>query len=196
MSDRGSKKKRLPKSQAQPSPWPKRLIAAAGIGIVLLLVAVVLFSPKPIRGVPDGTELVAVAAAVHVEGDIHEESEVPAGGAHAPIWQNCGFYDTPIRSENVVHSLEHGAVWISFDPTLPPDDIDRLRGFSRPLDKVLISPVPGQEALIIVTAWGAQLKLDDAGDRRLEQFVNEFEGSRDAPEPGGRCTGGVGEPVG
>ena len=197
MSDRASsKKKRSSKGQAQPSPWPKRLIAVAGIGIVLLLVAVVLFSSSPPRGVPEGTEIVAVGAPEHVEGDIHEEGEVPAGGAHDSIWQNCGFYDTPIRSENAVHSLEHGAVWITYDPALNPDDIDRLKAFSNPLDKVLISPVPGQDALIIATAWGVQLELDDAGDQRLEQFVNEFEGSRGAPEPGARCSGGIGNPVG
>lgn len=196
MSDKAtSGEKPFPKGQA-PSPWPKRLAIAAGIGIVLALVAAVVFSSTPLRGVPEGTETVAVGAPLHVEGDIHEEGEVPAGGSHDPIWQNCGFYDTPIRSENAVHSLEHAAVWITYDPDLSPDDIDRLRGFSRQLDKVLISPVPGQKAPIIVTAWGSQLSLDDASDTRLEQFVNEFEGSPEAPEPGARCSGGVGEPVG
>jgi len=187
--------KPFPKGQA-PSPWPKRLAIAAGIGIVLALVAAVVFSTTPLRGVPEGTETVAVGPPLHVEGDIHEEGEVPAGGSHSPIWQNCGFYDTPIRSENAVHSLEHAAVWITYDPDLSTDDIDRLRGFSRQLDKVLISPVPGQKAPIMVTAWGSQLSLDDASDTRLEQFVNEFEGSPEAPEPGAPCSGGVGEPVG
>ncbi len=197
MSDKTtSKGKPLPKGQAQGSPWPKRLAMAAGIVIVLGLVAAVVFSSTPLRGVPEGTETVAVAAPLHIEGVIYAEGEVPAGGSHAPIWQNCGFYDTPIRSENAVHSLEHATVWITYDPNLALDDIDRLRGFSRPLDKVLISPVPGQEAPIIVTAWGNQLLLDDASDTRLEQFVNEFEGSPGAPEPGARCSGGVGEPVG
>ncbi len=196
MSDRAtSGGKPFPKGQA-PSPWPKRLAIAAGIGIVLALVAAVVLSSTPLRGVPEGTETVAVGAPLHVEGDIHEEGEVPAGGSHSPIWQNCGFYDTPIRSENVVHSLEHAAVWITYDPDLSSEDIDRLRGFSRQLDKVLISPVPGQKAPLIVTAWGSQLSLDDASDTRLEQFVNEFEGSPGAPEPGARCSGGVGEPVG
>ncbi len=196
MSDKAtSKGKPFPKDQA-PSPWPKRLAIAAGIGIVLALVAAVVFSSAPLRGVPEGTETVAVGAPLHVEGDIYADGEVPAGGSHNPIWQNCGFYDTPIRSENAVHSLEHAAGLITYDPDLAPDDINRLRGFSRQLDKVLISPVPDQKAPIIVTAWGSQLSLDDASDSRLEQFVNEFEGSPGAPEPGARCSGGVGEPVG
>lgn len=187
--------KTIPKRKGQPSPWPKRFTVAAGVAVVLGLVAAVLFSSPPLRGVPDGTETVTFGFREHVDGDIHEEGEVPAGGPHAPIWQNCGFYDTPVRSENVVHSLEHGAVWISYDPNLGSDDIDRLRGFSGP--KVVVSPVPGQEGPVIATAWGKQLSLDDASDSRLDQFVNEFEGARgEAPEPGARCSGGVGEPVG
>jgi hypothetical protein len=58
-----------------------------------------------------------------------------------------------------------------------------------------VSPVAGQGSPIIVTAWANQLELTDANDARLAQFVNEFEGSFDAPEPGGRCTGGTGSPV-
>ena len=34
-------------------------------------------------------------------------------GEHNPVWQNCGFYNKPVRDESAVHSLEHGAVWIT-----------------------------------------------------------------------------------
>lgn len=177
------------------SPWPKRLIWIGGTALVLGLGAIVFFNSPAVRGVPEGTAQVPVAAPAHVEGDLHEDGDVPAGGPHAEIWQNCGFYDTEIRSENAVHSLEHGAVWITFEPGLPADQVDKLKGFTGGFDKVLVSPVAGQGSPIIVTAWANQLNLDDAGDPRLAQFVNEFEGSFDAPEPGGRCNGGIGTPA-
>ncbi|MEN8235131.1 MAG: DUF3105 domain-containing protein [Actinomycetota bacterium] len=190
---RGAKK---PPGQAGgESPWPKRLIWIAGTALVLGLVTVVFFSNPALRGVPEGTEQVAVAAPAHVDGDLHDDGEVPAGGPHDEVWQNCGFYDTEVRSENAVHSLEHGAVWITYEPGLAEDQLRQLRGFTRGPDKVLVSPVAGQGAPIIVTAWANQLEIDDANDDRLAQFVNEFEGSLDAPEPGGRCSGGVGSPV-
>lgn len=183
-------KRRPKKKRGQPkqeSPWPKRLLGAAGVGVVLVLVAAVLFSKTPLRGVPDGTEQVAVGQRQHVDGLLYDANEVPAGGPHAAVWANCGYYETPIAAENAVHSLEHGAVWITYRPDVGDDQINRLRGFVRGIDKVLVSPVPGQATPIIATAWATQLELSDANDDRLEQFVNEFEGSRDAPEPGGAC---------
>lgn len=176
------------------SPWAKRLVWIAGIVIVGGLSAIVWFSQPEIRGVPDGTQTVAVGDPLHVDGDIHAEGEVPAGGAHDAIWQNCGFYAEEIRSENAVHSLEHGAVWITYDPSLSGEDVQSLRRFVKRTEKVLVSPVAGQSAPIIVTAWATQLELDDPTDLRLEQFVNEFSGASSAPEPGAHCTGGVGHP--
>ena len=175
------------KQSPQPSPWPKRLLIAGGLGIVLILVGAVLFSPTPLRGVPDGTEEVHVDPPVHAEGQLYGADEVPAGGAHSPTPARCGFYDTPIPAENAVHSLEHGAVWITYRPDIGDSQVNTLRGFTNSIDKVLVSAVPGQSAPIIATAWGSQLELDNANDSRLGQFVNEFEGSLDAPEPGGAC---------
>ena len=196
--DMSNKKKvrTTPVKQAETpqSPWPKRLGWIAGAVVVGGLVAVVLLSQPELRGVPDGTETVAVGERAHVAGEIHDDGEVPAGGAHNEIWQNCGFYDQEIDSENAVHSLEHGAVWISYDPSLSGADVGALRAFVSPNEKVLVSPVPGQDSLIIVTAWANQLELDDPDDARLGQFVNEFSGASSAPEPGARCSGGVGHP--
>jgi hypothetical protein len=186
--------KKPPARQAGDSPWPKRLVWFGGTVLVLGLVAVVFFNKPALRGVPEGTAEVPVAAPAHVAGDIHEDGDVPAGGPHADIWQNCGFYGEEIASENAVHSLEHGAVWITYEPGLSEDQVNELKGFTGNLEKVLVSPVAGQGSPIIATAWANQLELADAGDARLAQFVNEFEGSFDAPEPGGRCNGGIGTP--
>jgi hypothetical protein len=187
--------KNPPVRTGEGSPWPKRLVWIGGTALGMGLIAVVFLNNPAIRGVPDGTEQVAVAAAEHVDGDLHEDGEVPAGGPHDAAWQNCGYYDTEVRSENVVHSLEHGAVWITYEPGLDPDQVQELRGFTGRQEKVLVSPVAGQGSPIIVTAWANQLELADTGDARLAQFVNEFEGSFEAPEPGGRSTGGVGNPT-
>ncbi|GBE23872.1 hypothetical protein BMS3Bbin02_00137 [bacterium BMS3Bbin02] len=173
----------------------KKLIAPL-LGIILVggIVALVLLSPPELKGVPDGTQTLALADPRHVEGPVAPAGEVPAGGPHAGIWQNCGFYDQPVGTENILHSMEHGSVWVSYDPNLSSDEIQTLRGFASPNEKVLVTPVPGQSAPIIVTAWATQLELDDVSDPRLNQFVNEFTRGLTAPEPGGTCRGGVGSP--
>lgn len=194
-----AKKRRQPNKaghKAAPSPWRRRVAITAGGGVAVLIVGVIALSQPPPRGVPDATETVAVGAPEHVEGDIHDEGEIPAGGAHSAVWQNCGFYDAPILSENAVHSLEHGAVWITYDPNLEEIEIDRLRSLAQPGEKVFISPVPNQPAPVIATAWANQLELSTSDDARLAQFVNEFERSPEAPEPGGSCAGGIGNPIG
>jgi hypothetical protein len=52
-------------------------------------------------------------AGQHTEGEVDYEQSPPAGGEHNPVWQNCGYYAEPVRDENAVRSLEHGAVWLS-----------------------------------------------------------------------------------
>jgi len=178
------------------SPWPKRLGAFVGISVVLGLVTLMLFNSDPVAGIPDGTKTFTVGSPEHVTGDIYAEGEIPAGGPHDAVLANCGFYDTSVRAENALHSLEHGAVWITYLPDLDPHQIDRLTRFTGGVDKVLVSPVAGQDAPVIATAWGNQLELPDADDQRLEQFVNEFERRSSAPEPGAPCRGGIGNPVG
>lgn len=178
-----------------PSPWGKRIGAGVGLLVVAGIVGVIAFSAEPVRGVPDGTETVAVGDPAHVEGALHGEGEVPAGGEHNPVWLNCGYYDSEVDSEFAVHSLEHGAVWITYDPSIGQEAVDQLRGLVRRDRKIIVSPVASLEDPVLVTAWANQLHLDSADDARIDQFVNEFAGSSDAPEPGGSCRGGVGNPA-
>jgi len=195
-----SNKRKVQKAPTMPtglpgeSPWPKRLAWIAGVGLVVTLVAVVFLSQPEIRGVPEGTETIQVTGNQHVAGTIYAANEIPAGGNMDSAWQNCGFYGNQVRAESVVHSMEHGAVWVAFDPELSADEIDSLRRFASRSEKVVVSPVPGISSPVIVSAWGFQLDISDLDDSRLDQFVNEFSGSSDAPEPGGRCSGAVGQP--
>lgn len=174
------------------------MIWGSGIAAFVLLVTVIISGTlnEPIRGVPEGTETFQITDTLHVDGNIYGEDEVPPGGRHSPIWANCGFYDVQIQAENAVHSLEHGAVWITYRPdAVSDDDLGAIRGLASPVEKVLASPVPGQAAPIMATAWGFQLSLQSTGDARLDQFVAQFAGSLDAPEPGGACSGGIGSPA-
>ena len=127
----------------------------------------------------------------HVEDDqsVEYEEEPPPGGPHADVWLACGVYDEPVRDENAVHALEHGTVWITWDPAeLSPEDVEDLAG-RLPAEGIL-SPYPGQDAPVVVTVWGRQLDLRSAGDDRLGLFLEAYGDGHTSPEPMASCEGG------
>jgi hypothetical protein len=169
--------------------------------IALLLVlgsAVALVSPVPAQdsttttGEQDnripGLVTYEIETAWHSRDPIAYEVQPPVGGDHHPIWQDCGFYLEPVPSEMAVHSLEHGAVWITYDPGLDDEQRALLEQIATENPYVLVSPYLDLPAPVVASAWGAQLHLDGADDTRLPLFLREFIGA--GPEPGAACTGG------
>ncbi len=119
----------------------------------------------------------------------------PVGGKHASIWQNCGVYDTEIRVETAVHAMEHGAVWVTYKPSIAESDKGKLRLMVVNKPYRLLSVYASQDAPIIATAWGAQLKLQSLDEDKLEKFFERYQGTDSlAPERGASCVGGTGVP--
>jgi hypothetical protein len=150
----------------------------------------------------EGVEVLPDPGRSHVNGDIDYAQVVPAGGPHNPTWLNCGIYDEPVRTENVVHSMEHGAVWIAYQPDLPPDQVEILRDLVRQEQRsrgermIVLAPKPDLEAPLVLTAWRVQLRVDDASDERIVQFVEQYQRGPFTPEPGADCTfSGTGQPL-
>ena len=153
-------------------------------------------APQPLpEDPPVGIEVYPATTNRTVEGQIQYPRKPPTNGNHAPLWQNCGFYDEPIQDRHAVHSMDHGVVWITHRPDLPQPQLETLRSYGNE-NYVIVSPYPGQDAPVTATSWRVQLELDGTDDPRLEQFVNEFKVSELAPLSGNRCTLGVGDPQG
>ncbi|ACZ30831.1 hypothetical protein Xcel_1811 [Xylanimonas cellulosilytica DSM 15894] len=143
----------------------------------------------------DGVETFADLTANHTSGAVTYAQTPPVGGDHDPAWQNCGVYTEPVRDENAVHSLEHGAVWITYDPDLPADEVAALDRLAKGQGYVLVSPYAGLDAPVVVSAWGYQLKVESADDARLPVFLKKYVLNRDLPEVGAPCSNGVGIPA-
>ena len=115
----------------------------------------------------------------------------PYGGAHDGFWAACNgvVYPNPVRSENLVHSLEHGAVWITYNPgQVSGAALESLRARVEGQPYTVMSPYPGLDSAISLQSWGHQLKVESADDERIEQFtrslrVNQFT----HPEVGASC---------
>jgi hypothetical protein len=151
------------------------------------------------KAVVNGVQTWDVPGATHVDPktvDYKAEfgMDPPAGGPHWGVWLNCGIYTEPQQNERAVHDLEHGAVWVTYNP-------DKVRGDALaalrdriPDTYAVLSPYPGLDAPVVASAWGAQLKMTGVDDKRLDGFIQKYWQSPDAPEPGAPCTGGVDGP--
>ena len=130
----------------------------------------------------------------HTTQPVSYDQNPPVGGPHNPGWQNCGVYTQPVTNDNAVHSLEHGAIWITYQPDLPDAEIQKLQALTRQSGYRLLSPYRGLPSPIVLSAWGYQLRLNQADDPRLTNFIEKYELNPQGPEPGAPCTGGVGQP--
>lgn len=128
----------------------------------------------------------------HVTGVVNYPVSPPVGGDHNPNYQRCAadVYSAPIANENAVHSLEHGSVWITYRPDLPASQVAQLSAeVKKYSDFILMSPYPGLSSPISLQAWGFQLKVNNASDPRIDQFVQDLRVNA-SMEPGIDCTSG------
>jgi hypothetical protein len=168
------------------------VIAIVAIGAVLARNATV---QAPATQTPSGDAVISGVQAFtglsadHVTTPVNYPQTPPVGGPHDPVPQTCGVYTDQIKNEHAVHSLEHGAVWITYRPDLPADQLTYLQNLTRQTDHRLLSPYPGIDSPIILTAWGYQLHLDNANDPRLMRFLQKYEQGATTPELGAECAG-------
>ncbi|SEO91456.1 DUF3105 domain-containing protein [Trujillonella endophytica] len=182
-------------------PWG--LIAAA-IAVVVFAGAVLTYAVLQVREseaneAGDPGDIAGVQTYEYAAGQEHVTSVVdyaespPVGGPHepAPGWADCTgtVYDVDIRHENAVHSLEHGAVWITYDPeVLSEDDVSTLADLVDGENGRMMSPYVGLDAPISIQSWNHQLKVDSVDDERLEQFADLLTLNGDYyPEVGASC---------
>lgn len=176
--------------------------STAALAVVGLVVASFAFAPAAPTsyqaGNSTGREIDGVQTfenrSDHVQGAVTYEQTPPAGGPHNPYWLNCGVYTEPQPNENAVHSLEHGAIWITYNPDeVDEAGIDALKAVM-PSSYALLSPYPGLDTPVAVSAWNHQLKVDDPSDPRISEFFTEYWRSQNAPEPNASCSGAVDGP--
>lgn len=150
-------------------------------------------NPDPSKNIP-GVVIKEYQGQQHVTPDqrVAYDQTPPFGGPHDGIWADCTgvAYPTPVRTENMVHSLEHGAVWIAYNPgKLDEQSIERLKVRAEGKPYTMSSPHPGLDSPISVQSWGHQLKVDKADDPRIDQFITALRQNNNGvyPEIGGSC---------
>jgi hypothetical protein len=145
------------------------------------------------------TQIPGIVIQDHVTGRGHVDAgqrvaydhSPPFSGPHDAIWAACNgvIYSTPVRNENMVHSLEHGAVWIAYNPEkITGSALQSLRGRVQGATYLMLSPYPGLDAPISLQSWGHQLKLTDPADKRIDHFIQALRLNQYTyPEIGASC---------
>jgi hypothetical protein len=114
----------------------------------------------------------------------------PAGGIHANVAQGCNYYAAPVPNGNAIHSLEHGAIWITYRSDLPQEQIEALKNMAEDQSYILVSPYENQPTPIVATSWNYQINVQSEDDEDLDRFIRVFRNSRTyTPEYGAACAG-------
>jgi hypothetical protein len=169
----------------------------AGAAVVAIVAIVLIVSAKSDRSAggaaPIATKSYSGLTRTHVTTPVRYPQTPPVGGDHNPVWVSCGFYGDPIMSEKGVHSMEHGAVWITYSSDLPATQVSSLRRLAEGTTYILVSRwAESLPSPVVASAWGKQLALPSADDTKLAEFVRAFRAGPQTPEPGAACTGGDG----
>jgi hypothetical protein len=179
---------------AQGSQWHSWLIRVM-LALIFLMVGLICVSIANEPAKIEGVVIFNRQPRGHDNSFMPPATELPpAGGVHHHLFQNCGIYTDPVDPEKAVHSMELGAVWITYQPELPEADIAFLQEKVRGQEYLLLSPYPGQRSPVVLTSWGIQLEISSVHDERLKSFIARYRLGPATPERGASCTGGFGDP--
>lgn len=196
----GGRARSAPIKIDKPKPWGTiavaLLLAAALIGIIVYAVFNTGSGVRDLLAEEDasfeGLQVVEDPANNHVAEPVDYPGYPdmpPVGGPHSSLPQQCAVYEEQIPAEHAVHSLEHGAVWVTYSDELADDQVETLVDLVEGDPHRLLSPLPEQESPVVATAWGRQLPFDSADDDKLEDFLQIYTNGRQAPEKGAPCAG-------
>ncbi len=129
------------------------------------------FESQGTRHVPTGT-------------NIDYQRTPPLSGTHyGGSTVDAGFYTDRPAFGSLVHTLEHGAVVIYYDPGALPDDVEsHLRSLTEEYtgtwSSVVVVPHPEEnpDSTVVVTAWRTQLTLDSYDRDAVTAFLAEYLG--------------------
>jgi hypothetical protein len=126
----------------------------------------------------------------HVQTPVDYPQSPPIGGDHDAEWADCTgtVYPSQIRNENAVHAMEHGAVWITYQPTLSAAEVDALKHRVDGVTYMMLSPYPGLKTKVSLQSWGHQIFVNSTDDPLIDRFIKDLKlNSATTPEFGASC---------
>ncbi len=113
-------------------------------------------------------------------------SNPPTSGPHWPSPAECKVYNEEVPDEAVVHSLEHGAVWVSYKDIEDKDLVSKLEEIvNKNPGKILLSPRSSNDANIALASWNRLLKIEQFDENQISEFIKSNRSN--SPEPLAQC---------
>jgi hypothetical protein len=157
----------------------KHIFLWSGVGLLVAaaLVFFVTFSnpgertPPPDVAGEDFSREMPQEGATHVaEGaEVSYQSNPPTSGSHWSDPLRDGVYQSEKPDEALVHSLEHGRIWISYRPNIGEETIQALEDLARSEHRIILTPREANDSDIALAAWA-----------RLDTFNLSEDGTFDA----------------
>ena len=148
------------------------VIAAAGFGGYLLIQGSAPMGDDFSRAVPT-----LPRGHITIGAPLPEyNSNPPTSGAHYAQTARSGFREEAVADQYILHSLEHGGIWISYRPSVSDEIKEALKQFKG--GKVIITPREANDEDIALAAWGRLDTFNIEGDvlpvERIEDFIKRY----------------------
>lgn len=145
-------------------------------GIVIILIAGAGYFIS--KGIKNSIKISEIGESFAVEGRDHikdgervdYKTNPPTSGPHYEVPSNWGIIDHEIPDEAVLHSLEHGGVWVSYRPGIAPSAIEKLKEVVKKTgSKVLMAPRSKNDKDVALVSWGRSYKFDLNSDGSFDE---------------------------
>ncbi len=139
-------------------------------------------SPEKSLGADYSVAVPAMEDRTHISGGSSRpdyNSNPPTSGPHDAKTTERGVHEEEVADEHLVHNLEHGEIWISYQPDIPESAIEELERITNGNQKTVLTPRASNEKDIALSSWG-RLDTFDIGPegvidrKRIEDFIKRY----------------------
>ena len=167
----------MSKNNSEP-PSEKGIIYAIGFFTIAVFVGIIFLASKQgaKSNLPLAGESIPEAGRNHVpKGQVKEVSDPPTSGDHyGEGVAGPGIHEDIVDDGLMIHSLEHGAVGLNYDPEkLTEEQVNQLKDLfnNKFKGKKMMMPRKNMSSPIIMVSWGQMLKLDNFDETRMVEFM-------------------------
>ena len=154
----------------------KFLLTVVAFSVIVLAVIIVFrdrIQEPPVQLL--GQEYADEGRAHLLNGEQPPEYKVnpPVSGSHDPEPAEWGFYEQEVPDTKVIHNLEHGGIWVSYQPgVLSDEEIDQLKKLASEYgQRLIVSPRAKNDSKIAVASWRRLEKLDELDLELIKNFL-------------------------